>query len=104
VSGVKNCGRIGRKAGISAAAILTALGTLGLLSLAGLTKANDADSQGGGAKKGAELFDQNCSTCHETNPHFSAEKLDAIKKHMGEQVADLSPEEQNAIIAFLESK
>jgi len=77
--------------------------TIGLFGLAGSNHAADPGVQGSEAKSGAEVFEENCSTCHETKPHFDAAKLDAIRQHMQQQVADLSPQEQEAILAFLRS-
>jgi len=77
--------------------------TLGLLSMAGSDRAADSDSQGA-LKSGAELWAENCTMCHEAKPRtsFTLEKLDAIRRHMREE-ADLSDEEQEAILGFLKS-
>jgi len=93
-----------KKGRIFAAAILTALSTLGLLSVVGSIRADDANSQNGALKSGAQLWEENCIMCHEVKPRssFSPSKLDAIKRHMREE-ADLSPEEQEAILGFLKS-
>jgi len=92
-----------KKGRIFAAAILTALSTLGLLSVVS-NRADDADSQKGALKSGAQLWEENCIMCHEVKPRssFSPAKSDAIKRHMREE-ADLSPEEQEAILGFLKS-
>ena len=89
---------------IFVAAILTTLATLGLLSLVGSNRAADANSQKGALKSGAQLWEENCIMCHEVKPRssFSPAKSDAIKRHMREE-ADLSPEEQEAILGFLKS-
>jgi mono/diheme cytochrome c family protein len=77
--------------------------TLGLLGMAGSNTAADAESQGA-LKRGAELWAENCTMCHEVKPrtNFTPEKLDAIRRHMREE-ADLSDEEQEAILGFLKS-
>ena len=92
-----------KKKRIFAAAILTTLSTLGLLSVVS-NRADDADSQKGALKSGAQLWEENCTMCHEVKPRssFSPAKTDAIKRHMREE-ADLSPEEQEAILGFLKS-
>lgn len=86
---------------------LTALATLTLLSLlnfAGLNRAADADSQKDALKTGGQLWMENCTMCHEERPRIgsSAEQLDVIKHHMREE-ADLSPDEEAAILRFLET-
>ena len=93
-----------KKTGIFGVAILAALATLGLLSLACPNRAAEGDSQKGPMKSGAQLWAENCTMCHEVKPRisFSQEKSDAIKRHMREE-ADLSPEEQEAILGFLKS-
>ena len=77
---------------------------LGLLSMAGSNRICEADSQVTEAKSGAELWEENCTMCHEIKPKisFTPEKLEAIRRHMQEK-ADLSPEEQGAVLKFLES-
>jgi mono/diheme cytochrome c family protein len=82
-------------------AIVAARISAGALSLAGSNEAGDPRFQADTIEKGAQLFAENCSMCHETKPHFRPEKLDATKKHMLDQIADLTPEEQQAILAFL---
>lgn len=76
--------------------------TLCLLTLAGSNRAADTDSQGGALKSGAQLWAENCIMCHEVKPRVSpsSAKLDSITRHMREE-ADLSPEEQEAILGFL---
>jgi mono/diheme cytochrome c family protein len=93
-----------QKGRIFAAASLAALSTLGLLRVVGSNGSDDADSQKGALKSGAQLWAENCITCHEVKPRssFSPQKSDAIKRHMREE-ADLSPEEQEAILEFLKS-
>ena len=80
------------------------LAMYGFLSLAGSNRAADADSQTGALKSGARLWAENCTMCHEDKPRisFGAAKLDAIIRHMREE-ADLSREEQEAILSFLKS-
>ena len=75
------------------------LATLGLLSLAGSNRAADTDSQRGALKSDAQLWAENCILCHEIKPRvsFTSAKLDSITRHMREE-ADLSPEEQEAIL------
>jgi cytochrome c2 len=77
---------------------------LGLLNIAGLNRMYEADSQVAEPKNGAELWEENCTMCHEGKPKisFTPEKLDAIRRHMQEK-ADLSPEEQEAVLKFLKS-
>ena len=76
----------------------------GFLSLASSNRAADTDSQTGALKSGAQLWTENCTMCHEVKPriNFSAAKLDAIIPHMREE-ADLSREEQEALLSFLKS-
>ncbi len=80
------------------------LATFGFLSVAGSNRAADTDSQTGTLNSGAQLWAENCTMCHEVKPRisFSAAKLDAILRHMREE-ADLSREEQEAILSFLKS-
>ena len=77
---------------------------LELLSLAGTNRTCHADDQVAGFKSGAELWEENCTMCHEAKPRtsFTPEKLDTIRRHMQEK-ADLSPEEQDAVLKFLKS-
>lgn len=72
-----------KKTGIFGVAILAALATLGLLSLACPNRAAEGDSQKGPMKSGAQLWAENCTMCHEVKPRisFSQEKSDAIKRH-----------------------
>ncbi len=93
-----------KKTGIFGVAVLPALATLGLLSLACPNRAAEGNSQKGPLKSGAQLWGENCTMCHEVKPQigFSQEKSDAIKRHMREE-ADLRPEEQEAILDFLKS-
>jgi hypothetical protein len=55
-------------------------------------------------KSGAQLWAENCIMCHEIKPRISlsSAKLDSIARHIREE-ADLSPEEQEAILGFLKS-
>jgi hypothetical protein len=80
------------------------LAMYGFLSLVGSNRAADADSQTDALKRGAQLWTENCTMCHEVKPRisFAAAKLDAIKRHMREE-ADLSQEEQEALLSFLKS-
>ena len=80
------------------------LATLGLLNLPGSNMAADIDSQKSALNTGAQLWAENCLMCHEVKPRvsFSSAKLDSITHHMREE-ADLSPEEQEAILEFLKS-
>ncbi len=93
-----------KKGGILSIATLTALTTLCLLSLAGSNRAAGTDSQTGASKTGAQLFAENCTMCHEVRPRtsFSPAQADAVIRHMREE-ADLSPEEQEAILGYLKS-
>ena len=77
---------------------------LGLSSIAGSNRICDADSQVAEPKNGAELWQENCTMCHEGKPKisFTPEKLDVIRRHMQDK-ADLSPEEQEAVLKFLKS-
>ena len=89
---------------VLAAAILLALAMLGLMALVCSNSAADADSNKSPLKSGAELWAENCSLCHEIKPRisFSPSQSDTIMRHMREE-ADLSPEEQEAILGFLKS-
>ena len=93
-----------KKGGVIAVATLTALVTFFLLSLAGPNRAADADSPKGVLKTGAQLWAENCMTCHEDRPRtsFSPAQSEATLRHMREE-ADLSPEEQEVILGFLKS-
>jgi mono/diheme cytochrome c family protein len=77
---------------------------LAVLSLAGSNRAADTEPQKGALKSGARLWAENCMICHEVKPpgSFSSAKWEAITRHMREE-ADLSPEEQEAILEFLKS-
>jgi len=83
---------------------LPVLATLGLMTLVCSNKAADADSQKSELKSGAELWAENCTMCHEVEPRssFNPSQSDAIMRHMREE-ADLSPEEQEAILEYLKS-
>jgi mono/diheme cytochrome c family protein len=93
-----------KKGGVFAVATLTALATFFLLNLAGANRAAGADSHKGELKTGAQLWAENCMTCHEDRPRtsFSPAQSDAALRHMREE-ADLSPEEQEGILGFLKS-
>jgi mono/diheme cytochrome c family protein len=75
------------------------------LSAAGSNLAADENSQKGALKSGAQLWAEICIACHEVKPqiNFNAAKLDDVMRHMREE-ADLSPEEQQAILGFLKSE
>jgi cytochrome c5 len=75
-----------------------------LLSLAGSNRAVGADNQKRALKTGAQLWQENCTMCHEDRPQtsFTPAQSDAARRHMQEK-ADLSPEEQEAILGFLKS-
>jgi hypothetical protein len=81
------------------------LAALGLLSRAGSSRASGTDSQASTLNSGAELWQENCTMCHESKPRisFTPEKVDSIKRHMREK-ADLSPDEQEAVLEFLRSE
>jgi mono/diheme cytochrome c family protein len=87
-----------------AVATLMAVAALGLLSLADSNRAAGADPQKDALKTGAQLWVENCTMCHEVKPRttFSRAESDAAKLHMRDK-ADLSPEEQEAILGFLKS-
>jgi hypothetical protein len=92
-----------RRAGVSAAGVLPALAAVGLLSFVDSNRAADTDSQKGVLKSGAQLWSENCIMCHEVTPRisFSSAKLNALLRHIREEAADLSPEEQEAVLGFL---
>ena len=73
-----------KKGGIFAATILTVLTTLGLLSLAGSNRAVGADNQKAALKTGAQLWQENCTMCHEDRPRtsYSPAQSDAARRHM----------------------
>ena len=101
---LQTLGRAGeslKKGAIFAATSLTALASL---SLAVLNRAAGADSQKDALKTGDELWMENCTICHDVRPRAgsSSEQLDVIKRHMREE-ADLSPDEEEAILRFLEA-
>ena len=75
-----------------------------LLSLTGSNRTCLADARVTELKNGAELWEENCTMCHEAKPRtsFTPEKLVAIRHHLQEK-ADLSPEEQDAVLKFLKS-
>ena len=93
-----------KKEGVIAVATLTALVTFFLLSLARPNRAAGADSPEGVLKTGAQLWAENCMTCHEDRPRtsFNPAQSEATLRHMREE-ADFSPEEQEAILGFLKS-
>ena len=82
---------------------LAAVVPLGCLGAAATNKASGDDSRAAVVQYGAQLFQENCTTCHDTKPPYNPAKLDTIKNHMHEQVADLSLEDREAILASLES-
>lgn len=84
-------------------AIVPVIATFRALSVAGPNQVADAGSKGSKGKDGAEVFAENCSSCHETRPSFDAKKLEGLLQHIDKEAADLSPDEREAIIAFLRS-
>jgi hypothetical protein len=91
-----------RRAGVSATGVLPALATVGLLSFVDSNRAADTDAQKDVLKSGAQLWSENCIMRHEITPRisFSSAKLNALLRHIREE-ADLSPEEQEAVLGFL---